>query len=56
MQNLYLIMPKNNGIPIWGTCLGMQMITKFMADDNKPLDKYDNIGLKKVELTISKRI
>ena len=42
---------KNNGIPIWGTCLGMQMITKFMADDNKPLDKYDNIGLKKVELT-----
>ena len=42
---------KNNSIPIWGTCLGMQMITKFMADDNKPLDKYDNIGLKKVELT-----
>ena len=42
---------RNNGIPIWGTCLGMQMITKFMADDNKPLDKYDNIGLKKVELT-----
>ena len=34
---------KDNGIPIWGTCLGMQMITVFMADDNKPMDKYDNI-------------
>ena len=43
---------KNNGIPIWGTCLGMQMITIFMSDDNKNfLEKYDNIGLKNVELT-----
>ena len=43
---------KNNGIPIWGTCLGMQMITIFMSDDNKNfMEKYDNIGLKNVELT-----
>ena len=42
---------KDNGIPIWGTCLGMQMITVFMANDNKSMDKYDNIGLKKVELS-----
>ena len=43
---------KNNGIPIWGTCLGMQMITIFMSDGNKNfMEKYDNIGLKNVELT-----
>ena len=43
---------KNNGIPIWGTCLGMQMITVFMSDGGKNfMEKYDNIGLKNVELT-----
>ena len=37
---------KNNGIPIWGTCLGMQMITAFMAEDNNLLDKwYDKISV-----------
>ena len=43
---------KNNGIPIWGTCIGMQMITIFMSDSDKNfMEKYDNIGLKNVELT-----
>ena len=43
---------KNNGIPIWGTCLGMQIITVFMSDGGKNfMEKYDNIGLKNVELT-----
>ena len=42
---------KNNGIPIWGTCLGMQMITAFMSEENKLLEKYNNIGLNNIELT-----
>ena len=42
---------KNNGIPIWGTCLGMQMITAFMSEENNLLEKYNNIGLNNVELT-----
>ena len=42
---------KNNGIPIWGTCLGMQMITVFMSEENNLLEKYNNIGLNNVELT-----
>ena len=47
---------KNNGIPVWGTCLGMQMITVFMSDENKNfLEKYNNIGLKNVILTNSAR-
>ena len=42
---------KNNGIPIWGTCLGMQMITAFMSEEINLLEKYNNIGLNNVELT-----
>ena len=42
---------KNNGIPIWGTCLGMQMITAFMSEENNLLEKYDNIGLRTIPLT-----
>jgi len=44
---------KNNSIPIWGTCLGMQMITVFMSEDKYEniFDKYNNIGLESVELT-----
>ena len=41
---------KNNEIPIWGTCLGMQMITYFMCNNESIFDKYDNIGLEPVEL------
>ena len=44
---------KNNGIPIWGTCLGMQMITAFMAEDNNLLEKYNNLGLENVLLSDS---
>ena len=42
---------KNNGIPVWGTCLGMQMITVFMSEENNFLEKYNNIGLNNVPLT-----
>ena len=44
---------KNNSIPIWGTCLGMQMITVFMSEDKYEniFDKYNNIGLEAIELT-----
>ena len=42
---------KDNSIPIWGTCLGMQMLTVFMSKDGKLLEKYEDLGLKIVELT-----
>ena len=43
---------KNNSIPIWGTCLGMQMISFFIAKDENIFGKYNNIGMEeKVELT-----
>ena len=41
---------KNNSIPIWGTCLGMQMISFFITKDENIFGKYNNIGLEKVEL------
>ena len=44
---------KQNSIPIWGTCLGMQMITAFMSEENNLLEKYNNIGLNNVPLTNS---
>ena len=42
---------KNNSIPIWGTCLGMQMISYFIANNENIFGKYNNIGLENVELT-----
>ena len=43
---------KNNSIPIWGTCLGMQMLTVYMSDENTNfLEEYNSIGLKNVPLT-----
>ena len=42
---------KNNSIPVWGTCLGMQMICFFISKDENIFDKYNNIGLETVELT-----
>ncbi len=42
---------KNNSIPIWGTCLGMQMISYFISKNENIFGKYNNIGLEKVELT-----
>ena len=45
---------KNNSIPIWGTCLGMQMLTVYMSDENTNfLEEYNSIGLKNVPLTDS---
>ena len=42
---------KNNSIPVWGTCLGMQMISYFISNNENIFGKYNNIGLKTVELT-----
>ena len=41
---------KSNSIPVWGTCLGMQMISYFITKDENIFGKYNNIGLEKVEL------
>ena len=47
---------KNNSIPIWGTCLGMQMLTVYMSDQTTNfLEKYNSIGLKSVLLTNSSK-
>ena len=44
---------KDNSIPIWGTCLGMQMLTVFMSNDKNEniFDRYNNTGLKTVYMT-----
>ena len=44
---------KNNSIPVWGTCLGMQMLTVFMSEEDNFLEKYNNIGLNNILLTNS---